>query len=618
MLLFRRLILSFILLAALAAIIYFAAFHRTVHRFEHWSGPAATSVLPQLPDARPDAFGKGADSRLALLVTDRQSAWLSLAHGLRSIGVPFEVTFDPIDAVRHRVVLAYPTISGKLMTADGLRALAGLPRSGGTLIGFEILGGGLEEVFGISGMAPVESRRRVVLSVDAARPAGLDDLEALLPVSGSAERFRSYAIAVAQAETLARYDDGSAVITRRRVGQGAAMAIGVDLGALLSRAYGGRQQLDQPFINAYTPATDTWLRLLKSWYRAAEPLAFTLSPAPAGHALSVVITHDIDYAKSLHNALRYAEAERAAGISATYFVQTKYVQDWNDKIFFDDEGVTAIRKLASLGMEIGSHSVSHSKVFSSFPMGEGDERYPRYQPFVRSGTQASGGSILGELRVSRFLLEQAVPEQPVLSFRPGHLQYPFRLPEALQATRYRFSSSASSGMASSYLPFRLNEARENRAETEVYEFPITIEDERDRPMTSRLQLALSILRQLKRYGGMCVVLIHPNVFDDKLEFLQAFQPAAREAGAWIGSLKQMGEWWAARDSVTIDAEPAGPGVTLTLRGREGVHRLAVELPDANWRLEPGSFDTELVKQAGARINIDTSRQVIQLKLSRRR
>jgi len=43
----------------------------------------------------------------------------------------------------------------------------------------------------------------------------------------------------------------------------------------------------------------------------------------------------------------------------------------------------------------------------------------------------------------------------VVSFRPGHLSYPFALPQALQATGFAFSSSVTAGNALSHLPFRL-------------------------------------------------------------------------------------------------------------------------------------------------------------------
>ena len=52
-------------------------------------------------------------------------------------------------------------------------------------------------------------------------------------------------------------------------------------------------------------------------------------------------------------------------------------------IFFNDEGVRYLARLAELGMEMGSHTIAHSKVFERFPMGTGRETYLSYSPSVK-------------------------------------------------------------------------------------------------------------------------------------------------------------------------------------------------------------------------------------------
>jgi len=92
-------------------------------------------------------YGHGTTSRLAILLTDPDSSWLGLTHGLKSIGIPFKITRDVQEALRHNVVLVYPVISGKVLSPEALRRLAEYPRAGGTLIGVQVLGGGLNQVF---------------------------------------------------------------------------------------------------------------------------------------------------------------------------------------------------------------------------------------------------------------------------------------------------------------------------------------------------------------------------------------------------------------------------------------------------------------------------------------
>ena len=98
---------------------------------------AASSPPTHVPPAVPASwrsFSTGSTSRLAVLLTDTTALWLPLAHGLRSIGVPFVITRDYHEALRHRVVLVYPTISGLALSADALRALTEFPKTGNTLI----------------------------------------------------------------------------------------------------------------------------------------------------------------------------------------------------------------------------------------------------------------------------------------------------------------------------------------------------------------------------------------------------------------------------------------------------------------------------------------------------
>lgn len=587
---------------ALVAGIYLLAFQKTIYRFSEFSGPAHIDAVKPLQRASVQAFsGEASSSRLAVLITDVESDWLGLAHGLRTIGVPFLLTQDYKQALAHNVVLVYPTISGKVLSKEALQALASFPQEGGTLIGFEILGGGVNEVFGIAGSEASRTFRELRIKDGEASAFALSHAEdRKIPLAGKSSSTAAYALLPTTGKVVAEYDDGRAAIVRHDAGKGHAVAIGLDIGAYLAKAYNGRQEFDNPYVNAYAPAADTLLRILRSLYQAFEPLAVTLDTVPDGRAASLIITHDVDYTKSIQNAIRYAKYEKANDIKATYFIQTKYVRDWNDDIFFDEHGAAHTRTLASLGMEIASHSVSHSRVFSKFPLGDGKERYPEYVPFVKDKYATKDGTILGELRVSRFLLESVVPGQPVVSFRPGHLQYPFALPQALEATGYRFSSTVTSGIANSHLPFKLNYSREGQAETGIFEFPITIEDELERPMTARLPAAIAILDKLRNYGGMCVVLIHPDVFDDKLAFLEALVPKAKEMGAWTGTLAEFGHWWAARDTVNVDVVREGKQVVLKTSAQNEFNKIAFLVP-STWRLDASSPGSSSVRQSGNRI-----------------
>lgn len=552
-----------------------------MHRFADLVGPTDVSVLPAEVAVRWQDFDHGEPSRLAIFLTDPDSAWLGLAHGLKSIGVPFRITRDVAQARRHRMVLVYPSISGMLPSAT-LQALADHARQGGTLVAGHVVGGGLGEVFGFAD-AVQGAHAEVRFDTGHTVTAGFTDpAEQRIPIGNPAVAetlVGSYSYTRPRNPPLATFEDGSAAITVRRYEPGTAYALGMDLGHLLHKGYNNREEgIARSYVNGFEPTLDVLLRLIQAIYREAEPAAVTLGTVPQGKSLSVLITHDIDYTRSMVNAVDYARSAQAAGVPSTHFIQTKYMRDWNDDIFYDDQGVALLAQLHALGREIGSHTVSHSKVMETFPQGSGDERYPTYQPFIQARSRAEGGTLFGELRVSRFLLEHHAPGAEVVSFRPGHLRNPYSLPQSLQATGYRYSSSATANTSLTHLPFRLTHGRGQNAATSVFEFPVTVEDEHPPRLGDRLPQAIALARQIARYGGTFVALIHTDVLDHKLAFQEGLIEAVRPF-AWFGSMRSFGDWWAARDAVALDVTRGAEGsLQVTLQAPVALEGLTLAVP----------------------------------------
>ncbi|HEV7388371.1 MAG TPA: polysaccharide deacetylase family protein [Gemmatimonadaceae bacterium] len=596
----RRFVL--VLLAAAGVLIYLAPrgwrkLHpRTVYVFPGVEGPATRTRIADPIEADWRSFHVPGDARLAILLTDTASPWLGLARGLSTIGVPFTITRDWREAVRHHVVWVYPRISGRLLPAEGLRAIAAVPRNGGTLLANEVLGGGLEEMFGFASAQPSRLRRTMRMTAEAIARFGLaDSAEQVLrigratgsgPLHNSA--IGSYSYRPTTAQSLALFEDGSTAITHRAIGAGHAYILGIDVGQLFVIGYENREEgLARTYVNQYEPSVDVMLRMVRNIYREGEPNAVILWTVPYGKSLSVVFTHDIDYAKAWKNAISFAEMEAKRGIRATNFIQTKYVRDWNDEIFFDSSGIRYARRLDSLGMEIASHSVAHSRQFDVFKLGNGKEQYPSYQPFVLDSTRTEDATVLGELRVSKFLLESQVG-RTVVSFRPGHLSNPYALPQALEATGFRYSSSVTANNSLTHLPFRLTYNREGEAETDIYEFPVTIEDEEAPKMDKRFANGLALARKIGSYGGLFVVLIHPNVTAEKFAYERDLADSLKNE-AWFGSVDQFGPWWAMRDQIKVDVTAGdSSSATVTLDPKWPTKGVAIEVPD-QWRLvtDPG-------------------------------
>ncbi|MEQ9316848.1 MAG: hypothetical protein RLN72_13420, partial [Henriciella sp.] len=132
----RRSFAILLVLAVFGSIFGLASIFQT-DRMELWQpleGPEQASQLGAYRTAQLSDYGEGGEDRLAVLVTEADSNWLGLAHGLKTIGVPFIMTDDAERALRHDVVLVYPLISGRNIEPEILRALARFPQSGGTLI----------------------------------------------------------------------------------------------------------------------------------------------------------------------------------------------------------------------------------------------------------------------------------------------------------------------------------------------------------------------------------------------------------------------------------------------------------------------------------------------------
>lgn len=105
----------------------------------------------------------------------------------------------------------------------------------------------------------------------------------------------------------------------------------------------------------------------------------------------------------------------------------------------------------------------------------------------------------------------------------------------------------------------------------------TIEDEESPLLGDRLLPALALADRLARYGGLFVVLIHAEITDHKLRFEKALVEALRQR-AWFGTLREFGEFWAARDKASVDVERQGGGVRVCVAATEAIHGLALRLP----------------------------------------
>lgn len=580
-----------------------------VYVFPNLAGPNQASVLPQPQPTSWRRFSTSGNSQLAVLLTDSNSAWLGLVQGLMTAGIPFTITTDLEQALRHSMLMVYPHIQGRTFSREQLQRIATATRnrSAGrrqTFWFFGLKGGGLNEAFGVG--QPIQSAKRFACQLNQAHwlSQKFDAEEEFTFYLGNQQKYDSvhatdaYPIIAKATKPLYTYQDGTPAITIRELDAGTRLiACGLDLGDIMIRNTNARgyEAYDQ-FANDYMPGLDVCYDLVKQLYLASDPnRTVALWPLPNAKKLMVNITHDIDFTRSIKNAVDYAMWEDNNKVQATYFIQTKYIRDWNDDKFFNDRGAGYLAQIAATNNEIGSHSVAHSYVYRNFPLGTGTERYPEYLPYVMDRYKCYNGSVLGELRVSKFLLEN-LSKRPLScqSFRPGHLSTPGQLPEALVATGYRQSSAITACQAQSYRPFFSRYSRGASQLLDIVELPIAIEDEIQGPMIKRLSQGVRLANHLKKIGGYCNVLIHTDTLGQKMQYQQLFCKSVKQ-DALFWSVTKAADWYRTVYQTLISVTDDGLVTVTAPETDQVVSGLTVELQPST-KIEP-----QAAKQVGDRL-----------------
>lgn len=574
------------------------------HIFPGVVGPEEVTVVSPLAATSPDLFKEGGKSRLAIYLTDPSSSWLGLVRGFKSIGIPFIITQDYEEALRHQVVLVYPYLTGKNANNEvKVDAYKSFVKKGGVLITCE-LQGSLSKFWGVDLQLISKKRGKISFKNHSWTKPFIHPHENTVQIGNTNNidgTFSTTAFIDSNAISLATYEDNNPAIIEKQFGEGKIVLFGFDIGAFINRSFNNRQPILDHYVNTFMPSTDVFLRLIKEIYIHQEPDSVTINTVPHNKSLAVIITHDVDYSKAVENSIAYAEYEKKEGIKASYFVLTHYIKDYNDSAFFNKNAISIFSKIRDKGMEIASHSVSHSLSFNHFPLGTGKESYPKYLPRVVDNKNTINGSILGELRVSKFLLEGLL-NAPCPSFRPGYLRQPTSLPQCLMATNYKYSSSTTANNAWTHLPFQLT--CDNLFDTlvDVFEFPITIEDLAPPRMDQRIDSAIDVAKNISRYGGICVVLIHPDVIDYKLKFEKEFIEGVKPI-SWLGSMSDFGDFWSARNKISLDITEDSNTKQINMHIPEPIYGITLTLPK-DWVFKDVIPKTTNVSQQGTSLIID--------------
>jgi len=579
-------------------------------------GPNYPTIIVNKPPTSWTEYNKGSNSRLAIFLTDTTSSWLGLVHSFKSLGIPFKITTDINEAVDHDVMMVYPSITNRNISYTEYKALIEYPRNGGTLIATNVLSASLFNTFGIDTVSQSDKDLHIhfhpensILVSDFTHP---NELKLRLANPRFYDKFFAGTTSYLNTEyrPIATYDSGLAAITQKIYPNGAAYAIGIDIGFFMLRSHNGLDlENARSYMNGYDPGGDLFIRFIKNIYKNNSSSPVTIGMVPFNKQVSIMITHDVDTQDAIPRSLLFAKKEFDLGIRATYYIQTKYVEDYSGPAFYSLENLRYIEGLKSMGMEVGCHTVSHPVALDSVNLGSGREMYPSYRPFIFNYYSNSNVTLLGELRVSKFLLDELIMNQNTLSFRSGHLSFPKLLWDALNGTGYKYSSTQSANNCYTHLPYKTMQGRDFTTEIELFEFPVTMDDEygifndetmniargpQQKELWERFPEAVELTNNLSKYGGVVVFLIHPNITDKKLSFEEDYIKAFK-GKAWFGTIGDFGQWWEARDNIELDVSNDGNVLTIDLSIPKKIRGFNIDVP-VGYNLvgvSPNTYDTRL-------------------------
>jgi hypothetical protein len=546
--------------------------------------------LPLLPIAHADEnpeqeFPESYPLQVAVLWTPAEEGPktpLALVHVLKEMGIPFFVTRNLKQALKHTMVILYPEVGPRTFTQAQAQQLITFVRQGGNIFAQNVYWGGLKPVFGFRDFTASRKRHRLTF---AATPDPVtkylnrpEEREISLGSQNFPEVIWSNGYtAEPGTEVLARFEDGSAALLSNSVGKGKVYLLGMSLVDAVLRCQNNRDfEAQRHYVNEFEPGADVWLLVVRAWYEGYAKDWVRLATIPDGQRSVVLLSHDVDWEDSFKPGLDFVRVEKANQASSTFFIQTKYVDDANSKAFFFDPDLTFLRELKEQGSSIGSHSIIHSRGFNKFDLGTGQETYPTYQPRGLGFDTASGATVFGEVRVSKELLDGEVLDQQTVFFRAGHLRVPRSLAEALVRSGYQFDSSFTADDVLSNFPYALTLDQGFEEDSGIYEFPVTIEDEEAPGYAKRVPQALEVIRANAENGAISVLLVHSNESETKAA---AEEEMLRQLPNDIGKMDMLSfaKFWRARDRLQWRVVSASSSTDiLQLTSQEALTGLTLE------------------------------------------
>ncbi len=520
---------------------------------------------------------------------------LALRRCLTAMGIPYDVLGDISQLAGYDLILAVGELLNTSLPFDERERLYGYVERGGVLLAYQVRGNQYYPLFGIIDHQHVATRFRMGFESTDSDPAlkylnrpeeqeiSLGDPDLFTEVISST----GYRLSTAQ--ILGRFPDGWAAFARNEYGRGLAYVLSLNLTqtvllpqmALTHEAY-------RQWVNSFEPSSDVLFLILRGLYEEFVRPGVRWHTVPDGKQTALILSHDLDARESFRNSEKFARMEKQEGVTSTFFVTTKFFTDETDIGYYSGANIESLKKIKELGFDLGSHSVSHSKQFESLQLGDLSVNAANYQPLKEK-------TILGEVKVSKELLDQDIPGQRTVGFRAGELAYPSRLLTALSAAGYLYDSSFSANnILTNYPFFGFAIRRLGSPETSIVEVPVTLDDSMGFLTAENRHQVQGIWEDVilanAENNAVTCLLIHPTNTTYKLLIERDLIRFAKARDYWVGDLSSFASFWAERSKTRFEVTETEkslniqvntplakirPGLTLSLTAAPDVSQVSV-------------------------------------------
>ncbi|MFK7775542.1 MAG: T9SS type A sorting domain-containing protein [Saprospiraceae bacterium] len=500
----------------------------------------------------------------------------SVEHMAKVTGIPFIITQDVEVAKNYAMILSSSLFASTTFSSDEKTVLIDYVQNGGVLVAPRIQDEDFYAVFGIDGYEGDNARFEVRWDstlADASLKYINEPEERVISLGRNtySSIYKTLGYSTTFANTLATYEDGSSAVIKNSYGNGAAVSVGFSWKEVILRNQINRDYEAQRITsNGFEPTSDVLFLFVRALFLEHLPHTVWKNTSPGRSISTLMITHDIDSATGMDTLEVFVDYEKNNGIEATYNITVRYFDDNLMSDFYTDRQ-SILDYIQAGGHNFGSHSVGHFFDFGDddiFPIGTIGNTKDSYNP-SNDGDITLGGTVYGELEVSKNVLEADIPNQTIRTFRAGHLAFHKYLVDILDELNYDYNSSFSANDVLTNFPYQNKMGRSfSGAISNVYEIPVTISDVfHSNPISifnhfDKANTWLEVTRKNHANGAPTVLLIHPNR-NYKLEGMSYYLDELPN-DVNIMEFEKYGDFWRAREDFIFNSELNGNEMTITI------------------------------------------------------